>query len=56
MVLSGTYNGKPTPGARMIAAIVGTPHGPWYFKLVGSAQVVRDWKDEFVKMVREAYH
>lgn len=56
--LSGTYTERPgsapVEGARMFAAVVETPDGPWFFKLVGPADTVGDWKEEFVKMLKEA--
>ncbi|HXX94764.1 MAG TPA: hypothetical protein VEN81_14115 [Planctomycetota bacterium] len=56
--LKGTY----TPGfggdvieeARMIAAMVETDGGPWFFKLVGPAQTVGGWKEEMVKLLKAA--
>ncbi len=56
--LKGTYTEKPgaTPieDARMLGAIVETDKGPWFFKLVGPADTVGDWRDEMVKLLKEA--
>lgn len=55
--LAGTYrsDGDVTlPEARMLAAVVETDAGPWYFKMVGPAATVGDWREEFVAMVRAA--
>ncbi len=54
--LSGTYVAETAPGSgvhlnkpgwRMFAAIVGTPEGPWYFKLVGPAATVAKWEASY---------
>ncbi len=57
--LSGTYSGDsqtggPVEGARMLAAVVETEQGPWYFKVVGQAETVSDWREEFVAMLKAA--
>ncbi len=56
--LAGTYQERfdtaAVENARMLAAIVETADGPWFFKLVGAADTVGDWKDEYVKMLKEA--
>lgn len=56
--LAGTYTGDaaagPLPDARMLAAVVEAPDGPWYFKITGPAESVGDWKDEFVKLLKAA--
>ncbi len=50
--LSGTYTGGMMPGMsggtansgyRMIAAVVETTEGPWFFKLVGPEKTVAEW-------------
>jgi hypothetical protein len=58
--VSGTYVAEVTPGAaekhnstgfRMRAAVVETPRGPYYLKLVGPADTVASWNtsvDEFL--------
>ncbi len=56
--IKGTYQDRPDadpiPDARMIAAVVETADGPWFFKLVGHADTVGDWRDETVKMLKGA--
>ncbi len=56
--LKGTYQERPDADpvrdARMLAAVVETADGPWYFKLVGPADTVGDWREETVKMLKEA--
>jgi hypothetical protein len=56
--LKGTYTERPDkeplPDARMLAAVVETEAGPWYFKLTGPAETVGDWRDEFVAMLKAA--
>lgn len=54
--LLGSYAGDaasdPIEKARMLAAIVETEDGPWYFKFVGPADTVGDWREEFVALLR----
>jgi hypothetical protein len=54
--LSGTYVAETAPGSgvhldepgwRMLAAIVDTREGPWYFKLVGPAATVAKWEASY---------
>lgn len=56
--LKGTYTegqGKdPLPDARMLAAVVETESGPWYFKLVGPADTVGDWREELIALLKAA--
>jgi hypothetical protein len=56
--LSGTYTGdaggEPLPNARMLAAIVEASDGHWYFKLIGPADTVGDWREEFVALLKGA--
>lgn len=53
--MSGTSG--PKPNYRMLAAIVETAGGPWFFKLTGPKQTVSKWKgsfDDFVKTIKPA--
>jgi hypothetical protein len=56
--IKGSYQERPDAeaiaDARMIAAVVETADGPWFFKLVGPADTVGDWREETVKMLKEA--
>ena len=56
--LKGTYTGDqqtgPQENSRLLAAVVENEDGPWYFKLVGPADTVGPWRDEFVKMLKGA--
>jgi len=56
--LTGTFqdtlNNTTIEGARMLAAVVETADGPWFFKLVGPGDTVGDWREETVKMLKEA--
>jgi hypothetical protein len=56
--LKGTYTpgfgGDAVEDARMIAAMVETDDGPWFFKLVGPAATVGGWKEEMVKLLKAA--
>lgn len=62
--LAGTYQapimpGAPerhnSPGYRLLAAVVETPEGPWFFKLVGPAKTIGKWSEtfnQFIKSIR----
>ena len=56
--LAGTYtgdlSGEPLEGARMLAAAAYTDAGTVYFKFVGPADTVGDWRDEFVALLKGA--
>jgi len=63
--ISGTYEGsmmpmqqasKPKTDYRLLAAIVETKSGPWFFKLTGPAKTVAKWQssfDLFLNSIRE---
>ena len=56
--IKGTYserpNQPPLENARMLAAVVATDNGPWFFKLVGPADTVGDWREELIKLLKDA--
>lgn len=60
--VSGRYNAgsmfgpkqPPKDDFRMMTAIVNTPEGPWFFKLVGPAKTVARHEEAFLELVREA--
>ncbi len=56
--LSGTYKSdfepEPIEQARMLVAAVETGEAPWFFKLIGPAETVSGWRDEFVAMLKAA--
>jgi len=56
--LKGTYTGDqqtgPQENQRLLAAVVENADGPWYFKLVGPAETVGPWRDDFIKMLKAA--
>lgn len=41
----------PKPGYRMLAAIVETSEGPYFFKLTGPLQTVEKWRESFDRFV-----
>ncbi|MEW5975545.1 MAG: hypothetical protein AB1898_07035 [Acidobacteriota bacterium] len=54
--VSGTYQASMMPGAperhnspgfRMLAAVVETSEGPWFFKLVGPQKTISHWAESF---------
>jgi hypothetical protein len=46
---SGTFNNKP--GYRMRAAVVETPNGSYYVKLIGQEKTVAQWNDSFLSYI-----
>lgn len=56
--LKGTYTGDAAAGAqensRMLGAIVEAADGPWFFKLVGPADTVGDWREEYIAALKAA--
>ena len=55
--VEGTYSpsggpmmqrGSPKPNHRMLAAIVETPSGPWFFKLTGQKGTIGKWEESFL--------
>lgn len=61
--VSGTYVASSMPGApvhgdqsgfRMLAAVVESPAGPWFVKLVGPARTVEKWEAAFGEYVDSA--
>lgn len=55
--VSGTYsntmmgNTPPRPGYRMLAAVIETEEGPWFFKLVGPEKTVSKWSGSFDQFI-----
>ena len=47
---SGTFQNKP--GYRLRAAVVETPNGNYYVKLVGPEKTVTQWNDSFLSYVK----
>lgn len=47
---SGTFHNKP--GYRLRAAVVETPNGPYFVKLVGPEKTVTHWDEAFVSYLR----
>lgn len=52
---AGDHGGSAVPNARMLGAIVETGGEQWFFKLVGPADTVGDWREEFVALLKEAH-
>lgn len=60
--LSGTYVGSMMPGMeeqnkpnfRMLAAVLETPQGAYFFKLVGPEKTVAHWANSFSEFVKSA--
>jgi hypothetical protein len=55
--VSGTYsntmmgNTAPRTGYRMLAAVIETGEGPWFFKLVGPEKTVSKWSGSFDQFI-----
>ena len=47
---SGTFNNKP--GYRLRAAVVETPNGSYYVKLVGPEKTVAQWNESFLSYLK----
>jgi hypothetical protein len=47
---SGTFHNKP--GYRLLAAVVETPNGSYYVKLVGPEKTVAQWNESFMSYLR----
>ncbi len=50
----GMGPGEPRPGARLLAAVVEGPQGPWYFKATGPSATMADQREAFLGMLRSA--
>lgn len=46
---SGTFHNKP--GYRLLAAVVETPNGSYYVKLVGPEKTVAQWNESFMSYI-----
>jgi len=47
---SGTFENKP--GYRLLAAVVETPNGPYFLKLIGPEKTVTRWNESFLGFVK----
>jgi len=47
---SGTFENKP--GYRLRAAVVETPNGPYFLKLVGPEKTVARWNESFLRFLK----
>ncbi len=45
--MPGAEQQRPNNGYRMVAAVVETSEGPWFFKLVGPEKTVARWSESF---------
>jgi len=61
--VTGHYSADMTPGSaekvdkpnsRLRAAVIETPNGPYFIKLVGSARTIGRWEQEFLSYVKSA--
>jgi hypothetical protein len=61
--VNGTYTASMMPGMgehfnkpnfRMLAAVLETPQGPYFFKLVGPEKTVAHWANSFSEFVKSA--
>jgi hypothetical protein len=51
-MMPGASAPAPKDGYRMLAAIVETPAGPWYFKATGPAHTIAAHREEFMNLLR----
>lgn len=47
---SGTFENKP--GYRLLAAVIETPNGPYFLKLIGAEKTVTSWNESFLSFVK----
>src|ERR1041384_2371995 len=47
---SGTFENKP--GYRLLAAVVETPNGPYFLKLIGPEKTVARWNESFLSFLK----
>ena len=61
--VTGTYTGDMSPGSgagqskpntRLRAAVIETPKGPYFLKLVGPVKTVGHWEQEFLSFVKSS--
>lgn len=51
LMMPGGGQQGPNPGYRMMAAVVETTEGPWFFKLVGPEKTVAKWASSFDQFI-----
>jgi hypothetical protein len=51
-MMPGSGDRQNKPGWRLLGAVVESPHGPYYVKLVGPDATVRSWKESFRAFLR----
>ena len=55
-IMPGAPERHNSPGYRLLAAVVETSDGPWFFKLVGPEKTIAKWSDSFdhfIKSIRK---
>jgi hypothetical protein len=55
-IMPGAPERHNSPGYRLLAAVVETSDGPWFFKLVGPKKTIAKWSDSFdhfIKSIRK---
>jgi|WetSurMetagenome_2_1015567.scaffolds.fasta_scaffold85930_3 hypothetical protein len=50
-MMPGMGESRPQPNTRMLAAVVETPDGPWFFKLTGPSRTVAQWQNSLEQML-----
>ncbi len=50
-IMPGAPERHNSPGYRMMAAVVETGEGPWFFKLVGPEKTVAKWSESFEQFI-----
>ena len=53
--MTGGGSGQPTSNARMRAAVIETPKGAYYIKLVGPEKTVERWDAGYMAFVKSAH-
>jgi hypothetical protein len=55
-MMPGMGESRPQPNTRMLAAVVETPDGPWFFKLTGPAATVDQWQNSLEQLLDSIQH
>jgi hypothetical protein len=52
--MPGVSRRPARPGYRLLGAVLESPQGPWFFKLVGPQQTISRWDDSFRQFISSA--
>jgi hypothetical protein len=52
--MPGVRQRPARPGYRLLGAVLESPQGPWFFKLVGPQKTISRWDDSFRQFISSA--